>query len=120
MIKLAFLFRSAPYGSSNMREGFDALLAASAFCEPEELAVFFIDDGILNLRNGQQAETVLQRDVTSSLKLLTLYDIEQRYVCLQSLQQFGFQVKDFIIDMEMLSRQQLLDKIKTAEKILTF
>ena len=41
MTKLAFIFRHAPYGTANTREGLDALLAATAFCAEEDIAVFF-------------------------------------------------------------------------------
>ena len=46
-MKLAFLFRTAPHGNAISREGLDALLAATAFCDEEEIGVFFIDDGVL-------------------------------------------------------------------------
>jgi len=36
--KLAILFTQPPFGTSTSREGLDALLAASAFCDEEELA----------------------------------------------------------------------------------
>ena len=52
-MKLAFLFRTAPHGNAISREGLDALLAATAFCDEEEIGVFFIDDGVLNLLDGQ-------------------------------------------------------------------
>ena len=47
-MKLAFLFRTAPHGNAISREGLDALLAATAFCDEEDIGVFFIDDGVLN------------------------------------------------------------------------
>ena len=34
-MKLAFLFRTAPHGNAISREGLDALLAATAFCDEE-------------------------------------------------------------------------------------
>ncbi|WP_370510273.1 DsrE family protein, partial [Histophilus somni] len=37
-MKLAFIFRQAPHGSSISREGLDALLAATAFCNEDEIA----------------------------------------------------------------------------------
>lgn len=120
MIKLAFVFRAAPYGTSQAREGLDALLAASAFCEPEQIAVFFVDDGVLNLLAKQQAQLLLQRDLVHSLKLLDLYEIEQRYVCRQSIEQLGLTPQDFIIQAEPLPRPLLLEQLRRAEKILTF
>ena len=60
-MKLAFLFRTAPHGNAISREGLDALLAATAFCDEEEIGVFFVDDGVLNLLYGQNPELLLQK-----------------------------------------------------------
>lgn len=120
MSKLAFIFRHAPYGTANTREGLDTLLAATAFCAEEDIAVFFLDDGVLNLQKQQQADVVLQKDTASALKLLDLYDIEQRYVCADSLQQFQLASSDFVLDCDVLPRQQLLQILQQSEKILTF
>ncbi|GJJ81070.1 protein TusC [Pasteurella canis] len=120
MIKIAFVFRSAPHGSSASREGLDALLAATAFCNEEDIAVFFIDDGVLNLLIQQQPELILQKDFVSGLKLLDLYDIKQRYVCADSLTQFGLSEKQHIIFCEKIDRTLLVEKLQQAEKILTF
>ena len=69
-------------------KGLDALLAATAFCDEEEIGVFFIDDGVLNLLDGQNPELLLQKDFIRTFKLLDLYDIEQRFVCADSLDQY--------------------------------
>ena len=119
-MKLAFLFRTAPHGNAISREGLDALLAATAFCDEEEIGVFFIDDGVLNLLDGQNPELLLQKDFIRTFKLLDLYDIEQRYVCADSLQQFQLTSSDFVLDCDVLPRQQLLQILQQSEKILTF
>ncbi|WP_109079214.1 sulfurtransferase complex subunit TusC [Aggregatibacter kilianii] len=120
MSKLAFIFRHAPYGTANTREGLDALLAATAFCAEEDIAVFFLDDGVLNLQPQQHAESTLQKDTASALKLLNLYEIEQRYVCVDSLQQFGLKPQDLMLTCETLPRARLLSILQQSEKILTF
>lgn len=120
MIKLAFIFYHSPYGSSNSREGLDALLAATAFCNEDEIAVFFMDDGVFNLVPRQQAELILQKDFISSLKLLDLYEIENRYVCAQSLQRFGLTQITPVIFCEKNDRTLLLEKLRQAEKCLVF
>src|SRR3712207_4771435 len=84
MIKLAFVFRTAPFGTAHSREGLDALLAATAFCNEDEIAVFFIEDGLFNLVANQQPEKILQKDFIRTFKLLELNDIKQRYLCQES------------------------------------
>ena len=119
-MKLAFLFRTAPYGNAISREGLDALLAATAFCDEEEIGVFFIDDGVLNLLDGQNPELLLQKDFIRTFKLLDLYDIEQRFVCADSLDQYNLQAEQLIISAEKIDRTSLINKLSQAEKVFTF
>ena len=119
-MKLAFLFRTAPHGNAISREGLDALLAATAFCYEEEIGVFFIDDGVLNLLDGQNPELLLQKDFIRTFKLLDLYDIEQRFVCADSLDQYNLQTEQLIISAEKIDRTSLINKLSQAEKVFTF
>ena len=119
-MKLAFLFRTAPHGNAISREGLDALLAATAFCDEEEIGVFFIDDGVLNLLDEQNPEVLLQKDFIRTFKLLDLYDIEQRFVCANSLDQYNLQTEQLIISAEKIDRTSLINKLRQAEKVFTF
>ena len=119
-MKLAFLFRTAPHGNAISREGLDALLAATAFCDEEEIGVFFIDDGVLNLLDGQNPELLLQKDFIRTFKLLDLYDIEQRFVCANSLDQYNLQAEQLIISAEKIDRTSLINKLRQVEKVFTF
>lgn len=119
-MKLAFLFRTAPYGNAISREGLDALLAATAFCDEEEIGVFFVDDGVLNLLDGQNPELLLQKDFIRTFKLLDLYDIEQRFICANSLDQYNLQAEQLIISAEKIDRTSLINKLSQAEKVFTF
>ena len=119
-MKLAFLFRTAPHGNAISREGLDALLAATAFCDEEEIGVFFVDDGVLNLLDGQNPELLLQKDFIRTFKLLDLYDIEQRFVCTDSLDQYNLHTEQLIISAEKIDRTSLINKLSQAEKVFTF
>ena len=119
-MKLAFLFRTAPHGNAISREGLDALLAATAFCDEEEIGVFFVDDGVLNLLDGQNPELLLQKDFIRTFKLLDLYDIEQRFVCADSLDQYNLQTEQLIISAEKIDRTSLINKLRQVEKVFTF
>ena len=119
-MKLAFLFRTAPHGNAISREGLDALLAATAFCDQEEIGIFFVDDGVLNLLDGQNPELLLQKDFIRTFKLLDLYDIEQRFVCADSLDQYNLQTEQLIISAEKIDRTSLINKLSQAEKVFTF
>ena len=119
-MKLAFLFRTAPHGNAISREGLDALLAATAFCDEEEIGVFCVDDGVLNLLDGQNPELLLQKDFIRTFKLLDLYDIEQRFICADSLDQYNLHAEQLIISAEKIDRTLLINKLSQAEKVFTF
>ncbi|QPB41757.1 sulfurtransferase complex subunit TusC [Rodentibacter haemolyticus] len=119
-MKIAFLFHSAPHGSSVSREGLDALLAATAFCDEQDIGVFFINDGVFNLVKGQQPAFLLQKDFIRTFKLLDLYEIEQRFICQDSLEKLGITEDNLIISAKKIDRTSLITKLNQAEKLLTF
>lgn len=119
-MKIAFLFRTSPHGTSISREGLDAILAATAFCEPNDIGIFFIDDGVLNLIDNQQPEIIQQKDFIRTFKLLNLYDVEQRFICTESLQKFKLEDKQLILSCEKIDRSLLLEKLNQTEKLFTF
>ena len=66
MKRIAFVFSTAPHGTAAGREGLDALLATSALTD--DLAVFFIADGVFQLLPGQKPDAVLARDYIATFK----------------------------------------------------
>ncbi|HHF3777082.1 TPA: sulfurtransferase complex subunit TusC, partial [Haemophilus influenzae] len=110
----------SPHGTSISREGLDAILAATAFCEPNDIGIFFIDDGVLNLIDNQQPEIIQQKDFIRTFKLLDLYDVEQRFICTASLQKFKLDNRELILSCEKIDRSLLLEKLNQAEKLFTF
>ncbi|HHF6569116.1 TPA: sulfurtransferase complex subunit TusC [Haemophilus influenzae] len=119
-MKIAFLFRTSPHGTSISREGLDAILAATAFCEPNDIGIFFINDGVLNLIDNQQPEIIQQKDFIRTFKLLDLYDVEQRFICTASLQKFKLDNRELILSCEKINRSLLLEKLNQTEKLFTF
>ncbi|WP_162063518.1 sulfurtransferase complex subunit TusC [Vibrio taketomensis] len=118
MSQLTYLFRSAPHSSSAGREGVDALLAASAYCE--DISVIFTGDGVYQLLQGQQPSEILSKDYAPMLKLFDLYDIEQVYVCQTSLELRGLAQADLVIDAERLDSEALSMQLHQAGKLLSF
>ncbi|PFG55127.1 tRNA 2-thiouridine synthesizing protein C [Vibrio sp. ES.051] len=118
MSQLTYLFRSAPHGRTSGREGVDALLAASAYSE--DISVIFFGDGVYQLLLGQDPSMILSKDYAPMLKLFDLYDIEQVFVCTDSLVERGLAQADLVIDAQPLSIQQIKEKLQQAGKLLLF
>ena len=118
MSQLTYVFRSTPHTTSSGREGIDALLAASAYCD--DITVLFMDDGVYQLLLGQQPQSILSKDYAPMLKLFDLYDIEQVYVCSDSLAQRGLAQADLVIAAKRLDRAVMQLKLHQASKLLSF
>lgn len=118
MSQLTYVFRSAPHSSSAGREGIDALLAASAYCEG--ISVIFIGDGVYQLLHGQEPKEILSKDYAPMMKLFDLYDIEHVFVCRSSLDERGLAQADLVIPVQALSEKALSDKLHASGKLLTF
>ncbi|MGF1713406.1 sulfurtransferase complex subunit TusC [Photobacterium chitinilyticum] len=118
MKSLGFVFHSAPHGNSSGREGLDAVLATSAYSE--DLNVFFIGDGVFQLLNNQQPGAVLCRDYIATFKMLALYDIENIYVCEQSLLERCIDSNELVIEAELLNQADITAKLHQCQRILSF
>ncbi|KAE9535429.1 sulfurtransferase complex subunit TusC [Ursidibacter arcticus] len=119
--KLAIVFTQPPFGSSTSREGLDALLAASAFCNEDEIAIVFIYDGVFNLIAHQDPTQILQKDHIATFKLLELYELSECFICQNSLEERQLQQAEWILDeLHFVERQQIFALLQQAEKILTF
>lgn len=119
-MKIAFVFTQPPYGNSRSREGLDALLAMAAYCDENEISVFFLNDGILNLLVQQQADLILQKDTLAVFKLLDLYEIENRFICQQDLERYQLSNLNLQLNCQQLDQTAFFAKLQQAEKILTF
>lgn len=119
MNSVAFLFTQSPHGSSAGREGLDAVLATAALSE--EIALFFIGDGVLQLNCHQQPEPILARNYIATFGVLALYDIDQCFVCEASLLARGLDVASpRVIAASVLDAITLRQKLATYHRIIRF
>lgn len=119
--KLAFLFTQPPFGSGTSREGLDALLAASAFCDEDDIAICFLHDGLFNLIAHQHPETILQKDHISTFKLLELYELNHCFACKQSAQTRGLNEQSWILShIQWVEQAEIFRLLQQAEKVMRF
>lgn len=119
MKRVAFVFKSAPHGSASGREGLDALLATSALTE--DIGVFFIGDGVMQLIPDQQPDLILSRDYIATFRVLPLYDIEQCYLCTASIRERGLSPeRAWVLDAKPLEPDALCEMLHQFDVVLTF
>lgn len=119
MKRVAFVFTHGPHGTASGREGLDALLATSAL--NQDVGVFFISDGVLQLLLEQKPEKILARNYISTFGVLPLYDVHQCFLCLTSLQERGLsQTRDWVINGKVLEPDKLRCSLLGYDVIITF
>jgi tRNA 2-thiouridine synthesizing protein C len=119
MNRIAFIFSSSPHGTASGREGLDALLATAALSD--EIGVFFIGDGILQLLPQQNPAVILSRPYTVAFALLPVYDIENIFLCSESLAELGLHAdKDWIVPVKIVNSEAFRTALSDYHQVLTF
>ena len=119
MTSIAFVFTQGPHGSSAGREGLDAVLATSALSD--EVALFFVSDGVLQLTCGQDPQRVLARNYIATFGVLPLYDVELCYICAASLAERGIAAETLrVLPADVLSAQALRIMLNDYDRVMTF
>ncbi|WP_420064429.1 sulfurtransferase complex subunit TusC [Pectobacterium colocasium] len=119
MKRVAFVFTHSPHGSASGREGLDALLAMSALTE--DIGVFFVGDGVLQLLPQQQPDQILMRNYIATFGVLPLYDIDSCYLCEMSVRQRGLNIDtNWVLDVELLAPEAWRSKLASYHSILSF
>lgn len=117
MKKVAIIFNHIPHGSTLGREGLDLSLALS---DINQISVFFINDGVLHLLPNQQPDKILQRDYIATFGMLELYDIDNVYICRQSLQERAMENLPRVLEGQVVDKQTLTELLNHQDTVLQF
>lgn len=115
---LAFLLRHPPYSKQHAREGLEAALAAAAF--GQEVSLYFMGDGVLQLLPEQKAAQLAAKDTSKMLQALDMYDIENVYVDRTSLQARGIAEDALAIKCTAVDSKQIRQQLATAQQVFCF
>ena len=116
--KLLFVLRQAPYGNTLAKDALDAILATSAY--EQNLSIAFIDDGVFQLIDNQQAELINQKSIARILSALPLYDITQLFACASSLAERGIALDSLSEDITVLEPEALRTLLSQQDHLLSF
>ncbi len=92
--RLIFVNRRGPGGTVYGMEALDALLAASAF--DQELNAVFLDDGVYQLKRGQNPATLGIKNFTKTFAALSDFGVDHLYVEKESLVDRGLSHSDLM------------------------
>ena len=98
--RFLWVSRHAPHGSIRAQEGLDALLMAIAFEQP--VSVVFLDDGVYQLKRGQEAERVGRKNFCAGFPSLAVYGVHDVYAERESLALRGLGEGDLLMPVRVI------------------
>ena len=116
--KFMFVNRKAPYGTIYALESLEVVLITAAFDQDVSLA--FLDDGVYQLKKGQQTKGIETKNFSPAYRALEDYDIEKLYVEKESMEARGLTEADFLVEVKVLSKSEMADLMASQDVVLSF
>ena len=116
--KFIYVNRKAPHGTIYAHEALEVVLIAAAF--EQDVSLAFIDDGVYQLKKGQNTDGIATKNFTKTFGALEMYDVEKLYVEKESLDERGISADDLAVDVKIISSDEMKKLIIDSEVILNF
>ena len=114
---LLVVSRQAPWSGLAAREALDLVLAGGAFDLP--IGLLFLDDGVFQLQNHQQANVVEQKNLCANLQALPLFGVEALFVSSRSLQERGLNDDSLSMPASTLDDVQIRELFNRYDQVIT-
>jgi tRNA 2-thiouridine synthesizing protein C len=115
--RFMYVNRKAPYGTVYALEMLEKVLIAAAF--EQDVHVVFMDDGVYQLKKGQETKAINMKNFSPTFRALEGYDVEKLYVEKESLEARGLTLDDLVVPVEVLTSEELKVLMSKQEVILT-
>jgi tRNA 2-thiouridine synthesizing protein C len=116
--KFMYVNRRAPYGTIYALESLEVVLIAAAF--EQDVSLAFLDDGVFQIKKGQNTEGIGVKNFSPTYRALEGYDVEKLYVEKESLESRGMTTDDLLVPVQVLDKDQLSALMEEQEVILSF
>ncbi len=116
--KFMFVNRKAPYGTIYALESLEVVLISAAF--DQDVSLVFCDDGVYQLKKGQQTKAAGMKNFSPTFRALEGYDIEKLYVDKESLEARGLTEDDLLVDVTVLSSAEMADLMAEQDVVISF
>ncbi len=116
--KFMYVNRRAPYGSIYALESLEVVLIGAAF--NQDVTVVFADDGVFQLKKGQDTEELGMKNFSPTYRALEMYDVEKLYVEKESLDARGLTEEDLVVPVEVMSNSEIGKLMEQQDVVLSF
>lgn len=116
--RFMYVNRKAPHGTVYALESLEVVLIAAAF--DQDVTLVFMDDGVYQLKKGQQTKALEVKNFQPAYRALEDYDITKLYVEKESLESRGLGVEDMCVPVELIGRHELGRMMEEQDVLLSF
>ena len=116
--KFMYVNRRAPYGTIYALESLEVVLIGAAF--DQDVSVVFIDDGVFQLKKGQDTTGVGMKNFSPTYRALEMYDVEKLYVEKESLEARGLTEDDLVVPVEIMTNAEIGQLMEQQDVVLSF
>jgi tRNA 2-thiouridine synthesizing protein C len=116
--RFLYVNRKAPYGTIYALESLEVVLIGAAF--EQDVSVVFMDDGVYELKKGQDTAGIEMKNFSPTYRALEMYDVEKLYVEKESLEARGLSEDDLVVPVEVMSSEELRTLMEEQDVVLSF
>ncbi len=116
--KFMFVNRKAPYGTIYALESLEVVLISAAF--DQDVSLVFLDDGVYQLKKGQQTKGIETKNFSPAYRALEDYDVEKLYVEKEAMEARGLTEEDFLVPVTVLGRAEMGKLMDEQDVVLSF
>ena len=110
-----FVLRKSAHSGAYVQEMLDIILTTAAF--DQKVSILLLDDGVFQLKNGQHPENVGLKDTAAIFNALEIYDVNDIYTEVESLQERGLKPCDLCLPVQKYYRKDIAGLIKRFDVV---
>jgi len=116
MKNFLFIMTHPPHDGVQLQEQLDVILTTAAF--DQKVALLFLDEGVFQLKKGQNPKNQGLKDTASIFNALEIYDVNDIYTEVESLQERGLKPSDLSLLVQEFYRKDINELIQRYDIIL--
>ncbi len=115
MKRYLFVLRKPPHSGAQVQEMLDIILTTAAF--DQHVSILLLDDAVFQLKNGQNPDIAGMKDTAAIFKALEIYDVNDIYAEVESLQERGLKPGDLCLPVQEFYRKDIAGLMKRFDVV---
>ncbi|MGZ5051456.1 MAG: sulfurtransferase complex subunit TusC [Methylobacter sp.] len=115
MKRYLFVLRKPPHSGAQVQEMLDIILTTAAF--DQHVSLLLLDDGVFQLKDNQHPEIAGLKDTAAIFKALEIYDVNDIYTEVESLQERGLKPGDLNLPVQEIYRKDVAELMQRFDVV---